>query len=227
MFKYAGVDQNTGLPLFYHQVTEADHTGGLFAEVPVGGNAKTTNYSIASRYEIGSAIPDWIGGFTTTVRYKNFDFSGQLTYQFGGKFYSTEYGNGLYFNNSVGRTISAELIGNTWTPENTTAKFPMAMYGNTYGDGSTFGSWLYTDMALFSATYLNFKNFTLGYTFPKNLLGKYNIGNLRLYVSGDNLFMLTSHSGIDPRMSLVGGFEVGAYAYPSMRTISFGVNLDL
>jgi len=68
---------------------------------------------------------------------------------------------------------------------------------------------------------------TVGYTLPKSTLKKYHISNVRVYMSGDNLWMLTSHSGIDPRMSLVGGFEVGAYSYPSMRTFSFGVNLDL
>jgi len=227
LFKYAGVDQKTGLPLFYHQVTEADHTAGLFSDVSVGGDGKTTNYSTASRYEMGSAIPDLIGGFSTTIKYKNFDFTGQLAYQLGGKYFSTEYGNGLYNNSNLGGAMSAELIGNTWTPENTNAKFPMAMYGNTYGDGSTFGSWMYTDMALFSASYLNIKNLTVGYTLPKSTLKKYHISNVRVYMSGDNLWMLTSHSGIDPRMSLVGGFEVGAYSYPSMRTFSFGVNLDL
>ena len=226
VFKYAGVDDNTGLPLFYHKVTEADHTNNLFKEVPVGKDAKTTNYSIASRYEVGSAIPDWIGGFNTTFRYKNFDFTGMLAYQLGGKFYSTEYGNGMYLSENVGGTLSAELIGNTWTPENKNAKFPMAMYGNTYGGGSTFGSWLYTDMALFNASYMNIKNLTLGYNLPESMLQKYKVSNLRFYVSADNVYMLTTHSGIDPRMSLVGGFDVGAYAYPSMRTISFGVNLD-
>jgi len=227
LFKYAGVDQNTGLPLFWHIVTEADHTAGLFSDVAVGGDAKTTNYSTASRYENGSAIPDWIGGFTTTLRYKNFDFTGMLAYQLGGLFYSNEYGNGLYRSDNLGTALSAELLGNTWTPENKGAKFPMAMYGNTYGDGSTFGSWMYTDMALFNASYMNIKNVTLGYTFPQNMLRKYKVSALRLYVSADNLFMLTSHSGIDPRMSLVGGLDVGAYAFPSMRTVSFGVNLDL
>jgi TonB-linked SusC/RagA family outer membrane protein len=227
MFKYAGVDQTNGLPLFYHKVTEADHTNGLYSEVAVGGDAKTTNYSTASRYELGSAIPDWIGGFNTTLRYKNFDFTGILSYQIGGKFYSTDYGNSLYLSNNIGSALSAELIGNTWTPENTDAKFPMVMYGNTYGDGSTFGSWMYSDMALFDASYLDVKSITFGYTLPKALLQKYKIGNLRLYVSADNLYMLTSHSSIDPRMSLIGGLEVGAYSYPPMRTISFGVNLDL
>ena len=227
LFKYAGVDQKTGLPLFYHKVTEADHTAGLFTDVTVGGDGKTTNYSTASRYEMGSAIPDWVGGFSTTLKYKDFDFSGQLAYQLGGKYFSTEYGNGLYKNSNIGGAMSAELIGNTWTPENTNAKFPMAMYGNTYGDGTTFGSWMYTDMALFSASYLNIKNITIGYTIPKSVLKKYRISDVRVYLSGDNLWMLTSHSGIDPRMSLIGGFEVGAYSYPSMRTFSFGVNLNL
>lgn len=100
------------------------------------------------------------------------------------------------------------------------------MYNNTYGDGSTFGSWLYTDMALFNASYMNIKNLTLGYNLPETMLQKYKVSNLRFYVSADNVYMLTTHSGIDPRMSLVGGFDVGAYAFPSMRTISFGVNLD-
>jgi hypothetical protein len=227
LFKYAGVDQTNGLPLFYHKVTEADHTGGLFTNVAVGGDAKTTNYTLASRYELGSAIPDWIGGFNTTLRYKNFDFTGILSYQVGGKFFSNDYGNSLYISSAVGNALSAELIGNTWTPENTGAKFPMAMYGNTYGDGSTFGSWLYSDMALFNASYLDLKSLTFGYTLPATLLKKYKIGNLRVYMSVDNVLMVTSHSGIDPRMSLVGGLEVGAYSYPNMRTISFGVNLDL
>ena len=82
-------------------------------------------------------------------------------------------------------------------------------------------------MALFSASYLNVKNITFGYTLPADKTKKLGINNLRLYVSGDNLWMKAAHSGIDPRMSLVGGLEVGAYAYPSMRTISFGLNLDL
>ena len=224
LFKYAGVDQTTGLPLFYHKVTEDDSD---FAGAKVGEDVKTTNYSLASRYEMGSAIPDWIGGFSTTVKYKNFDFTGVLAYQLGGKFYSTEYGNNLYRSGNLGSALSAELIGNTWTPEHTDAKFPMVMYNNSYGDGSTFGSWMYTDMALFSASYMNLKNLTLGYTVPEALLHKYSISSLRFYISADNLLMVTSHSGIDPRMSLIGGLEVGAYSYPSMRTISFGVNLDL
>jgi TonB-linked SusC/RagA family outer membrane protein len=226
-FKYGGVDNKTGLPLFHHRVTAADHAAGKFGDVKIGDDIKTTDYSLASRYEMGSALPKWIGGFTTSFRYKQFDFSAILAYQLGGKFMSVEYANGLYTNGSIGSALSAELIGNTWTPENPNAKFPMAFYGTgaPYTNGSTFGSWLYSDMGLFSASYLNVKNLSIGYNLPASLLSKIKASNFRVFASADNVAMFTGHSGYDPRMSLVGGLEVGAYGYPYMSTVSMGINL--
>lgn len=226
LHRYAGVDQQTGLPQFYHQVTESEAAAGTFGNAQAGEDVAVTDYSKASRYEMGSAIPSWIGGLSTSLRYKNFDFYGALAYQLGGKFLSLDYANSLYLSENPGSAISEELLGNTWTPENPGAKFPMAMYGNTYGNGSTFGSWMYSDLAMFSASYLNLKNITIGYTLPESLLGRSKIKSLRIYASGDNMFMFTSHSGIDPRMSLVGGWEVGAFSYPTMRTFSAGINLE-
>jgi hypothetical protein len=123
--------------------------------------------------------------------------------------------------------LSKELLGNTWTPENKDAKFPMVFYNDDkYTGGSTFGSWQYTDMALFSASYLNIKNLTLGYTLRGSILEKLKTKSLRVYASSDNLAMFTSHSGIDPRMSLVGGMEVGAAVYLPMSTFSVGLNVN-
>lgn len=231
IYKYAGVDQETGLPLYYHKVTAADVSAGTYSGAKEGDNAKTKNFNQASKYEVGDATPDLIGGFSTTLRYKDFDFTAVMAYQLGGKYYSVEYGNGLY-NSSTSLaynlgTLSKDLIGNTWTPENKNAKYPMQWYGAANYDGSTFGSWKYTDMALFSATYLRVKNVTIGYTFPQQLLSRYKISKLRVFASGDNLFMFSAAKGVDPSMSLTGGMEVGAYSYPTRRTISVGINLDL
>ncbi|MGI6048512.1 MAG: SusC/RagA family TonB-linked outer membrane protein [Petrimonas sp.] len=231
IYKYAGVDQETGLPLFYHKVTEEDVKAGTYPGAKVGDDVKVLNYNEASKYEVGSAIPKWIGGFSTTINYKGFDLSAMAAYQLGGYFYSVEYGNGLYRSSYYGRynlgALSKELINNTWTPENKNAKFPMQWYGADNYDGATFGSWKYTDMALFSASYLRLKNVTLGYTLPSNLISNYGISKLRLFVSADNLFMFSAAKGIDPSMSLTGGMEVGAYTYPAMQTVSFGINLEL
>lgn len=229
IYKYAGVDKNTGLPMFYHHVTDVDVANKTYPGYSEGQDVAVTNYNLADRYEFGSAIPRWIGGLTTSFNYKNFDLTAILSYQLGGKFLSVEYANGLYVSENHGNSILAhDLVGNTWTPENTDAKYPMQWYGTgtSYTNGSTFGSWKYSDMALFDASYLKMKNITLGYTVPVGFLRKLNISRLRAFVAADNLFMISAAPGVDPSMSLTGGMDVGAYTYPDMRTFTFGINLD-
>jgi hypothetical protein len=128
-----------------------------------------------------------------------------------------------------GQPQSTDLIGNTWTPDNQDAFFPMQWASNSssvYYDGATTGSWKYTDMSLFSASYLRMKNLTLGYTLPKSILNKINVSKLRVYASADNLWYISAKKGIDPAMSMTGGLEVGQYVYPTMRTVSLGLNLE-
>ena len=123
--------------------------------------------------------------------------------------------------------VSRELLNNTWSEENQSAKFPMVYYNSAVTQsGCTLGSWNYTDLALFDASYLSIKNITLGYTLPSNLTKKIHISNLRVYASCDNPVLLYSHSGIDPRWSITGGMAVGAYSYPYLSVYTFGVNLD-
>ena len=52
------------------------------------------------------------------------------------------------------------------------------------------------------------------------------MSNLRVYASADNPCLLFSHSGVDPRWSMTGGIEVGAFSYPYLSVYTFGVNID-
>ena len=236
LYKYAGVDEKSGLPMYWHRVTYDDvnnnASGGRYAGKQIGENVKTTVSADASLYELGSATPDWIGGLTTSLRYKDFDLQAIFAYQIGGKFISVEYANGLYRSSYLargGQPQSTDLIGNTWTPDNQDAFFPMQWASNSssvYYDGATTGSWKYTDMSLFSASYLRMKNLTLGYTLPKSILNKINVSKLRVYASADNLWYISAKKGIDPAMSMTGGLEIGQYVYPTMRTVSLGLNLE-
>ena len=81
-------------------------------------------------------------------------------------------------------------------------------------------------MSVFDASYLSFKNITLGYTFPNKWLQKAKIANLRIYASADNPILISGHSGFDPRRCMTGGLEIGVYSYPYLATYTFGVNLD-
>jgi len=233
MYKYEGVNPDTGAPLYHHIVTEADHSAGYFTDSAIGASVKTSNTSritALDRVEKGDAVPDWIGGFNTNVRYKNFDFGATFAYQVGGKIF---WNDGIYYYESDwGRdrphAIDKEIIGNTWTPDNRNAKFPIAVLdkanSGSFGFAANPGLNNLTDMLLFSASYFNVKNITLGYTLPKSLVNKAHIGNLRIYASGDNLYMKSAHRGLEPRVSLTGNNFT--YGYPYLRVYNVGLNLE-
>ncbi|MDR2042698.1 MAG: SusC/RagA family TonB-linked outer membrane protein, partial [Tannerella sp.] len=235
LYKYEGPDPNTGVPLYHHKVTKADEEANRFGGAAVGTSVKTADISLINtndRVECGDALPDWMGGFNTTLRYKNIDFSAVLSYQVGGKFF---WQDGIYYYESdFGRDrpipISTDLIGNTWTPENPNARFPIAMhnrsYASAYGisvEGS--GPTASTDLLLFSASYFNVKNISLGYNLPKAWCNKAGLSNLRVYASGDNIYMKSAHKGMDPRMSLT-GTPNSTYIYPYLRVFNAGINIE-
>ena len=79
------------------------------------------------------------------------------------------------------------------------------------------------DRDLTKASYLSLRNLTVGYSLPKRWLSKAKIEKLRLYVVGDNMFLLSKRKGFDPRQSITGETD---YNYSAMRTVSFGINLE-
>lgn len=236
LYKYEGPDPNTGVPLYHHKVTQDDFDKGLFDGAPVGASVKTADVSLikpADRVECGDALPSWIGGFNTSFRYKGFDVSAVLSYQVGGKFF---WQDGIfYYQSDFGRDraqpLSSDLIGNTWTPDNPNAKFPIAMWTQgsyAAGSGISVGGSdpaSTTDLLLFSASYFNVKNITIGYSLPKVWVNKAGLSNFRVYVSGDNLYMKSAQKGMDPRTSLT-GTSGATYMYPYLRVFNVGVNLD-
>lgn len=71
---------------------------------------------------------------------------------------------------------------------------------------------------LYKGDYLKLKNLTIGYSLPEKIANKVFMKGLRVYVSGENLFNITSYPGQDPEM----GAGLG---YATMRQISLGANL--
>lgn len=239
IYRYAGVDEKTGLPMYWRKVDEEDIAAGRYKGYKVGDDVKTTNYARASKYEVGSPLPLFAGGFNTSLSYKSWNLSAQFAYQVGGKFFSRNHAEYLYNNVDAQSyrmmTISKEVKDNTWTPENQGARFPMQWYpvgSNKYftGTSTNGGNWNFTDLSLFDASYLRMKNITLSYTATKSLLRKLQIGALssvRLFASVDNLFLLSATRGLDPSMSVSGGYnDVDTYTFPHMRTYTIGINLD-
>ena len=71
------------------------------------------------------------------------------------------------------------------------------------------------------------KNIQLGYTLPRTIVDKVKMKSLRIYLSVDNLFTVTSYTGFDPEIGTSGWIldtAIDKGFYPQLRTIGLGLN---
>lgn len=88
---------------------------------------------------------------------------------------------------------------------------------------------VYSDFWLENGSFFRLQSVTLGYTLPARLLKNFGANRLRFYATGENLFVLTGYTGIDPEVSTSDLKEVGldkGNIYPMPRTFSIGLNLS-
>ena len=220
MPKYAGVDKTNGLPMWYRDVYQEDADGNRVLDADGKEiylrTETTTEYSDATEYLCDDPTPDLYGGFGTSLRWRNFDFSASFTYSIGGLTYDGGYAGYMAPpGGTVGSNYHKDVL-NAWTPENKDSDIPRFVYNDQNINGSS-------DRFLVPASYLNFQNAQIGYSFPARLLAKAKISRLRTYVTCDNIVYWSYRTGLDPRQSLSG--STSAENYSPVRTISFGINL--
>ncbi len=209
MYKYAGVDSETGNPLWYRNVT--DDEGNIV------GRETTDDYSTATQYLCGNPTPKLYGGFGTSLDFFGFDVAVAFTYSVGGLVYDSGYASymGSPTQSSAGTNFHKDIL-NSWTPENRNTDIPKFQYNELYTAASS-------DRFLTDASYLNFQNAQMGYTFPEKLTRKLHISRLRLYVACDNIIYWSRRTGLDPRQSFTGATS-NAMNSP-VRTVSGGLNI--
>lgn len=200
------------------------------------------------RTDIGSPLPKFTFGWTNTFRYKNLDLS---------IFLNGSYGNKVMNYNSLTLTH----MNSTWTNQlqsvvSKRARLEPIDPTIVYADGSKWYDHIdnvrvknpgtkvphtsindpndndrISDRYVEDGSFLRIKNITLGYTFPKALLNKAKIENLRVYVNIQNLYTFTKYTGYDPEVGastqdstgLTYGLDNGRYPSPAM--YSFGLNI--
>ena len=186
--------------------------------------------------QIMSMEPDLVGGFNTTIGYKNFDLTVIGSFQIGGKLISAIHSSNGYLNMLSGRRNNLDV--DYWTENNTGAKYPKPG-GIMSSDNPKYGSTL----GYFNAGYLKFRTITLGYNFDKlQAVKDLGISRLRLYATVQNPFVLFSpynnESGLDPETNswsnenTAVGYSFGShrmpivgYNTPATRNFIFGLNV--
>ena len=126
--------------------------------------------------------------------------------------------NGKYFVNAYNDewTIQGKAVADHWTPENTDAYFPRPLVTGGSDVQATQTRYLQ------NAAYIRLKQLTFGYTVPVNLTQKIKVDRVRVYFSGNNMWLYTPMKMkkiSDPEMN-------GATYYPLNKSYSLGVNID-
>ncbi|WP_423735906.1 TonB-dependent receptor [Chitinophaga caseinilytica] len=166
---------------------------------------------------LGNADPYVYGGIQNTFRIKKLSVSFYFNYSLGGKIYNpTELfmGTGTYLSNQF------RYMVNAWHPvRNPGSDYPRA---DSKDD-------IPNDRFLHDATFLRFKNLSLGYPVNLNGITGKRLNSLYLALTGNNLFLWKHYNGYDPEVSTQSGGStirrMDNGAYPTSRTITFSAEL--
>ena len=236
MVQYAGVNEQ-GQAQYWKDtyVYEKDENGDPTDNIAVDGDGNyviesselTTNLDDATRRDCGDILPKLQGGFGTTFSAYGFDLTAQFSFQLGGKYYDGSYQQLMHNGQEVGHAMHRDLL-DAWSPENKGSNIPRLSTASVDDPGS--GSQTPMDRFLTSSNYLCLNNLALGYNLPKSIVTPLTLRSIRVYVAGENLFLLTKRKGMDPRYNLgIGGYTSGgglaAGSYSAMRSITAGVTV--
>ncbi|MDP5027273.1 MAG: TonB-dependent receptor [Flavobacterium sp.] len=153
------------------------------------------------RYIYKNPDPDLLLGFSSTLRYKNFDFGFNLRASVGNRILNTIKSTGSYYSqlqNGQLQNVSTNVLYTNFQNQN--------------------GENVLSDMYVENGSFLRMDYATIGYTFPKWLEGK---ASLRLFTGLQNPFIITKYSGLDPEIN--GGID--STIYPRQKQILFGANV--
>lgn len=171
------------------------------------------------RIIIGNAQPKFTGGFSNTLRYKDFDFNVLMTFSYG-----NDVVNGTRYaaESATGFTGSLTLL-RRWKNEGDITDIPRANYVDPAGNRRFSNRWIE------DGSYLRFKTITLGYQLPKPLLNKISVKSCRVYATAQNLFTITKYTGYDPEASAfnsgVTNIGIDQGTYPQYRALIMGLSI--
>lgn len=209
MRKWAGVNSENGKPQW---------------EI-VGENGEktlTSNYNDATVQMVGSATPDYFGGFASVMSYKNFTLSMNMDFVQGIDIYNSS--RELYDNDGAYASFNSMSLKSGWSrwqKAGDIATHPQAMNGGNSLSNKTSSRYLE------DGSYIKLRNITLNYSFA-GLKTKTFLNNLNIYASVENLLTITDFSGVDPEVGDENAegetSQYGDYAIP--RRFMFGFNFS-
>ena len=173
---------------------------------------KNDTIDFRDRVFMGSTIPRWTGGFNLSLGWKGLQLFARMDYALG--FVQMDFRQLWAMGSMQGEFNGTNFVRDSWTPENPNARFPTYMNQDqqlkkNYDRNS--------NMFWVSSNYLCFREVTLSYAVPQNLLKRAKIAGLTLMVTGQNLGYISNEMLKLPERT---GEQDGAYTIPTQMVFS-------
>ncbi|HLP38180.1 TonB-dependent receptor [Lacibacter sp.] len=167
----------------------------------------------------GSPFPDFFGGLTTSLQYKNWNLTVFAPFQHGNLIWNQPFLNATTFERNVWRSV----YDNRWTPSNPTqtTSIPIPRNNNPI---------MAIPFYLQDGSFLRIRTISLSYDAPVSKIKFVKFSKIRLFVQANNFFVFTKYQGWDPEVNSFGsnvttnGIDIGAY--PQAKSVVFGLNLN-
>ncbi len=226
-YEWAGVNSANGNPMWYKadgSMVQYNNVAGSAAGYYFAINKDDPNLgtptTLGTRYIVGSPLPTWYGGFTNTFKYNQFSLEVFFRYSGGNTVYNLTRQEVW---NSSGFVNNGYEILDRWTKPGQVTNVPKLYYArdnqvNLNGQTNT--------RFLEKGDFLRLQNVILSYNVDNKSLESATKGvvkSMRFYVQGQNLFIWTAYTGIDPENTSEAGIENASV--PQMRTFTFGLNV--
>lgn len=206
MRKWMGVDSQTGKPQW--EVVKDD-----------GSSSITNNYNTATLQKVGTATPDFFGGFNTHFEVSDFFVDVFGVFSKGGLIYNSP--RELFDSDGAYPTYNQMSLGaqgwNRWMNPGDNATHPAAIYNNTSLSNKPSSRYLE------DASYLKIRSIKLGYNFQRELLQSLHLSNASIFINGENMFTFTKFSFVDPEVGHSG--QADAAQYPIPKRVTLGLSL--
>ncbi|MCF7561157.1 TonB-dependent receptor [Sabulilitoribacter multivorans] len=215
LYQTAGVDPATGDQLYL--VFEDDANGESVPVLDGNGVQETTNdwQDTQRAYTGDSSIPDLLGSVANSISYKGFSLDLLVTYGIGGSILDNGYA-GMMVSSSYGRSQHPDIL-NAWRQPGDITSVPRLEIGDQTLVQTQ------SDRFLTDASFWSLRNVSLGYSFDKNVTDLLGVDNLRLSLTGENLYLKSKRKGLDPQYNLAG--TPSGNDFNPAKIFSFGVNV--
>lgn len=172
---------------------------------------------------MGNPVPDFTGGATLNLKYKNLEFETYWFASVGNEIFNQVKWFTDFFGSFEGSAKGVAAL-NSWTPElGNNAEAPIWESASNLSTNGTANSWYVED-----GSFLRLQRLYLGYNFEGNVLDKVGLSKLKLGISANNVWTITDYSGLDPNVGGADtsfGVDVGNYPATPQYLISLEIGL--